>query len=131
MSYHATAAASYREREVLSATPEQLVVIVYDHLLAQLARARVATDVRNVEARMETLGRARDAIAELLATLDVERGGEIAMRLGGIYAFLMSELVDESRRPSSHRLERIATMVRELRDAFAQAAGAAPHVTAA
>ena len=43
MSYGAFAkqAARYREAEVLSASPAQLVVIVYEHLLTNLRRARL------------------------------------------------------------------------------------------
>ena len=56
MSYGAFAkqAARYREAEVLSASPAQLVVIVYEHLLINLRRARV--QLADAEARSESHG---------------------------------------------------------------------------
>jgi flagellar protein FliS len=116
-------AARYQEMEVLAASPAQLVVVVFDHLLVMLRRARIAMEQGNVELRVDALGRARDAVAELLVTLDHEKGGSVASQLSGLYTFFLSELVDVGRRNDVSRLDRIAGMVQELRDAFAQIAG--------
>lgn len=108
----------YRETEVLSATPGELVVLVYDHLLASLLRARAAMGSRDLEGRAAELGRARDAVAELLATLDREQGGLVAGQLASLYAFFLRELTSLGVEPQMDRLDRIVAMVRELREAF-------------
>ena len=87
---YATQAAQYQEVAVRSASPGQLVVMVYDHLLLHLRRARVAVAQGNDELRIASLDRARAAIGELLATLDHQRGGEMAGQLDGIYRFLLA-----------------------------------------
>lgn len=116
------AATAYRDQEVLSASPERLVLIVFDFLLLQLRRAVVASQARQVEARIEAVGRARAAVGELLATLNVEEGGALARQLSGLYAFFMTELIELGTRDDPRRLERIAALVLELRSAFAEAA---------
>lgn len=108
----------YRETEVLSATPGELVVLVYDHLLASLLRARAAIGTKDLEGRVTELGRARDAVAELLATLDREQGGAVADQLAALYAFFLSELSSLGVDPRVDRVDRIVAMVRELREAF-------------
>ena len=108
----------YREMEVLSATPGELVLLVYDHLLASLLRARASIAAGDLEARARELGRARDAIAELLATLDRQRGGEVASQLAGLYAFFLKELTEIGVDPKVARLDRVIAMIRDLRDAF-------------
>ena len=123
MSY-ATHAAQYQEVAVRSAAPGQLVVMVYDHLLVHLRRARLAVEQGNVELRVASFDRARAALGELLATLDHERGGEMARQLSGVYAFLLGELTDLGRQPAVARLDRVTRMAEELRDAFATIAGA-------
>lgn len=123
-------AATYREVEVLSASPGELVVILYDHLLVSLRRARIAVDAGNFELRSGLLEKCRAILGELLATLDHERGGEIARELSGLYAFLLSELVDVGVHADLARLDRITAMVAELREAFAEAAGRAGRAEA-
>jgi flagellar protein FliS len=111
----------YQEVQVLSASPGELVVIVYDHLLTHLARARRAlgSTPQEFEQRSQSLTQSRAAVAELLATLDEERGGEIAHTLRSLYAFFLVELSTLGVSPNADRLDRLTRMIQELRDAFA------------
>ena len=129
MSY-ATHAAQYQEVAVRSASPAQLVVMVYDHLLVNLRRTRLATEQGNVELRLVSLDRARAALGELLAGLDRERGGEMADQLGALYAFFLGELVDIGLRPSVARLDRVIAMAADLRESFAAIAAPAAREVA-
>lgn len=123
-------ATRYRETEVLTATPGQLVVLLYDHLLLSLRKARVAMEARDSETQSECLEKGRNVLTELLVTLDRERGGEVAANLGALYSFLLGELVQIGIRADVARLDRVAHMISELRDAFAQVSTTAA-VTAA
>jgi flagellar protein FliS len=115
-------ATRYRETEVLTATPGQLVVLLYDHLLVSLRRARSAMAVHDTELQSESLEKARNVLTELFVTLDRERGGEVAANLGALYSFLLGELVQVGIRSDAARLDRVAHMIGELREAFAQVA---------
>lgn len=128
MSYGAFAkqAARYRESEVLSATPAQLVVIVYDHLLVNLRRARLLVAEKDVMARSDALERARASLSELLVTLDHDRGGDIAGRLSAIYTFMLGELSVLGVKPDVARLDGVIALATELHDAFSQVAKSAP-----
>jgi len=117
MSYSRQAVA-YRDREIRTASPARLVVLVFDCALANLLRARRAVQTSNIEERVSAVGKARDAIMELLVTLNLEQGGQIARNLQSLYSFMLSELVDVARRPDGARLETLIKMVSELRSAF-------------
>ena len=125
-------AARYREAEVLSASPAQLVVIVYEHLLVNLRRARLLASEQDGMARSDALERARAALTELLVTLDRDKGGELANRLGSIYTFVLSELVVLGVKPDTKRMDAIIALVGELHEAFSQAAQSmvTPHSAA-
>jgi flagellar secretion chaperone FliS len=120
---YATQAAQYREMQVMTASPEQLVVILYDHLLVCLRRTRLAVETAAIDSRIELLDKSRRVLAELLVTLNHEKGGTIARDLAALYAFLLNELSDVGRNPSVPRIDRITSIATELRDAFAVAAG--------
>jgi flagellar secretion chaperone FliS len=115
-------ATRYRETEVLTATPGQLVVLLYDHLLVSLRRARVAIEAGDNDVKGDHLEKARNVLTELLVTLDREKGGEVAANLGALYSFLLGELVQVGVRGDVARLDRVTHMIGELRDAFAQLA---------
>lgn len=117
---YAAASSTYREMEVLSATPGRLVVIIYDYLLVHLKRASIAVETKNVELRGESLNKAQLAVAELMGGLDMERGGEMSRQLASLYSFFLASLIDVGRRNDAKLLARITHQVSELRSAFAE-----------
>jgi flagellar protein FliS len=131
MSYSNAAAATYREREVKTATPGRLLVLLFDHVIANLARATVAHQNNLGEHRLEAVAKARDGVVELLASLDVERGGAIAVQLKSLYAFVLTQLSDAGSRFDERKIARLSGIMSELRDAFATIANESTKVPAA
>ncbi len=115
-------ARAYRESDVLSASRERLLVITFDALVAALTRAKVGAGMQNREVCLDGIDRARALLTELLVTLDYESGGDIAKRLSAVYVFVLGDLDRLALRPDARQLERHATMMTELREAFAHAA---------
>jgi flagellar protein FliS len=126
MSY-ASQTSSYREMEIHAASPERLLVIVFEQLVVNLERARIAMERNDVELRVTALRRARGLVAELLSTLDFEKGGALAIELADLYQFLLTELVDIGRRGDVRTMRKLVNIATHLRDGFA---GAAQKVTA-
>ncbi len=119
---YSSSAQAYRETEVLAATPGRLVVITFDGILSALARARVGMAMHNHDVTLDGIDKARSLIAELLITLNHEKGGDIAARLSALYTFVMQELTEIGVHPNVVRLDRNTAIIRELRDAFAEIA---------
>jgi flagellar protein FliS len=114
---------AYTESSVLTAPPGRLVVMLYDgarRFLTQAAHAMREGDLQLASAK---LGRAEAIIDELLATLDMERGGEVAERLQGIYVFCRRHLAEARLARDAGRIEQVGRLLGELRDAWAQIAG--------
>lgn len=127
MSY-ASQTASYREMEIHAASPEKLLVIVFEQLVVQLDRARIAMERKDIELRVVSLRRARNLVTELLTTLDFEKGGALADQLSDIYVYMLYELVDIGQRGDLRVMGKLVNIAKELRDGFvgaaAQVAGA-------
>lgn len=111
-------ASQYREMQILSASPARLTVILFEHLEVLLRRTQTAIRNDQIEQRVENLGKAREILCELLSTLDIDRGGEIAIDLSMLYGFLLSELVDVGIRRDVVRLGRLIGIVNTLSSAF-------------
>ena len=121
MSY-ASQHSSYREMEILSASPERLLLIVFDQLVVNLERARIAMERKDIELRVTSLRRARGLVNELMTTLDFEKGGAMATQLADIYQFMLFELVDVGQRGDIAVVQKLGNIARNLRDGFAGAA---------
>ncbi|MGV3713228.1 flagellar export chaperone FliS [Pseudolysinimonas sp.] len=82
----------YLRETVLSATPAQLVTMLYDRLLLDLARAEAAQSEENWVAAGAHLLHAQDIITELANSLDVDAwaGGRDLLAL---YTYLGSRLI--------------------------------------
>lgn len=89
----------YHQQAVLSASPEQLVAKLYD-----LAVTACHRDDRQ---------KLRAVLAELIASLNFERGGDIAQGLYNVYDYCMRESAAGS-------LELICELLTELRDTWKQ-----------
>ena len=113
---------SYREMELLSASPERLVVIVFEQLVVNLERARIAMERNDIELRVTALRRARSLLSELLATLDFEKGGSLATQLADLYQFMLYELVDIGQRGDLRVMRKLVSIACNLRDGFIGAA---------
>jgi flagellar protein FliS len=130
MTAYASSHASYRESAILTAPPEQLVIMLYDGIHRFLLQAAAAVRAGRPAEAGERLGRATAIIDELQGTLDLSVG-EIAERLSGIYVFCRRHLAEGLCERAPEKLDEVDALLRELREAFAQAAAAAPSQAAA
>jgi flagellar secretion chaperone FliS len=121
MSYQ-THSNRYLENDILSRSPEWLVPLLYEHLLQNLRRASVHLEVGNEEAKRGCLDKASEIVGELLASLDMEKGGEIAARLASLYAYFAVQLMELGEGDTEQVLPRVTGMVEELREAWVLAA---------
>lgn len=114
--------AAYKEMEVLSATPEQLVPLLYEHLLVSLKRGALHIRRGDIEGKFESLGKAADIVAELLSALDLEAGGDLATQLVSLYGFWIKEIREAGRTMDALRIERVAEMAADLHESWVTAA---------
>ena len=122
--YSPSSSAAYKQQSILTATPGQLVVMLYDGCLRFLHQAAYAMREGNVIESNTRLQRAEAIIDELRTTLDMEQGGVVASRLQGIYVFCSKHLIESRLERDPEKIEKVSELLSELRDAWAQVAAA-------
>ena len=122
MSAYAPAPNAYRESAVLTATPEQLVVMLYDGANRFLTQSAIAMRDGRAGLAGEKLRRAEAIIDELLATLDLSVG-DVAARLQALYVFFKEHLMAARLNQDASKVDEVARLMRELRSAWGQIAG--------
>lgn len=113
-------AAAYKQSSVLTASPGQLVVMLYDGCLRFLHQSTHAMRSGERNLAITKLRRGEAIITELLVTLDTDKGGEIASRLQGIYTFSRQQLRKAELEQDPAIVEQVMEYMTELRDAWAQ-----------
>jgi flagellar protein FliS len=111
----------YAENAVLTVSPAQLVVMLYDRLVKDLADAEAAIGERNVQAASDTLLHAQDILMELHSGLKPElwSGGP---GLASLYLWLHGELIAANVAKDAGRVAAARRMLEPLRDAWHEAA---------
>ena len=112
---------AYRESSVLTASPEQLVVMLYDGVGRFLKQAEITMGDGDYERAHDRLNKAEAIIDELLATLDMDQG-QIAERLQSIYVYCKRCLMEARSGREVAKISLVARLMGELREAWAQVA---------
>jgi flagellar protein FliS len=103
-----------------AASPHELVAILYEELLRALDVTRTAM----VQGKQETCRAARERCSSILlaleASLDFERGGELARNLANIYRSMQKELSASVQSGKAQGLEAVRGSVAELLAAWAR-----------
>ena len=124
MNPYAAQSNAYRESSVMTASPEQLVVMLYDGAVRFLRQAEGAMDSAQWVQASERLQRAEAILDELLATLNMD-AGEVATRLQAIYAFCRRSLIEARLERSTVKVGHVIRLMADLREAWSQVAAPA------
>ena len=116
--------AQYQRSAVLTASQGQLIVMLYDGANRFLFQAAAALAERDIETAHNKLRRAEMIISHLQASLDFERGGEIAPRLAAIFVFCQRHLNQARLHADPERVDQVRDLLGTLRDAWSQIASA-------
>ena len=118
-------ARTYRANAILTASPGQLVLMLYDGALKSLALARMAfsqpdSDPQRIAAINTHLLKAQAIINELQDGLNLQAGGEFARTMHRLYDYHNRRLLEANVRKNEEPVIEVERLVRELRDAWAQ-----------
>lgn len=119
MSY-APAHTAYRSASVQTATPERLLIMLYDGLIRLMKTAQSAIVAGDVPEAHKNLIKSQDIVIELKSTLKMEY--EISHALAALYDYFLRRLQEANVSKTPEPLEDILPRVEELREAWVQAA---------
>ena len=109
----------YKEQGINDMTPGELLMLLYDELVKRLLRAGLALDKKDYALFEASVDRSLDIIRYLDDTLDVQY--PISLQLHRLYDYFSYELNRVKAGRNKTELDRVKTMVGELRDSFREA----------
>ncbi|MDP9014363.1 MAG: flagellar export chaperone FliS [Pseudomonadota bacterium] len=107
---------------VADASPTRLVQIMFEHILANLATAQGCMGRINdnlpfseVTVKLAAMRKAIQLIGQLNATLDMERGGQIAEKLRSLYEYMLVRLTLANANNDSRIVAEVSALVRDIK----------------
>jgi flagellar secretion chaperone FliS len=124
--YSQRATAQYRSVRshglVADASPARLVQIMFEHILSHLATAqgcaaRIVNDMplNEVINKGKSISKAVRLIDQLNATLDMDRGKEIAVNLRSLYTYMLERLTVANVHNDAAMIGEVATLVQKIK----------------
>lgn len=107
------------ESGVMSASPHQLIVMLFDGALAAIRTARIHLEDGNSAEKGKAISKALDIVNNgLSAALDAERGGDIAERLGSLYDYVSRLLLSANLHNDTESLNQAETLLNDIASAW-------------
>jgi flagellar protein FliS len=119
---------AYRETGIKTASQGKLIVMLYEEAIRQISSAagKIGADEKikplDIEQFNNHIVRTQDIITELMVSLDMDKGGDVAKNLMALYVFFNHELMDANIARNKTKLQFILDMLSQLREAWAAAA---------
>jgi len=85
-------AKSYKQTLIKTATPEQVLLMLYEAAIKNSKLAVISIEKKNIAEKCSYIGKVHDIIMELRNTLDHNKGQEVATQLDALYEFCISQL---------------------------------------
>lgn len=111
----------YKKNQIETATPEQVLILLYDGAIQFLNKARMAIEEGDAYQCNDNLFSCQKIILEFMNTLDMERGGDLAQNLYNLYGYLFQALIDLNISKDLKKVDEILDLLKSLRDTWQKA----------
>jgi len=109
----------YKENAILTASPEELVLMLYNGIIRFIDEAKTALQKKDYVETNAKIQRAQDIITELMLTLDMNY--DIAKNLYNLYDYMLRRLIDANVKKDIEILDEVRGFAVELRDTWSLA----------
>lgn len=106
------------EAKAATASPYELVLVLFDGLLDELARARGHIEAKRYQEKGRSLEKCMNIINGLNSALDYDNGGEVVQGLSRLYDYCIYRLSDVSISLSIEGLDEVVKLVGIVREGW-------------
>lgn len=111
----------YKTNQIATASPEQILLMLYDGAIKFARLASQAIDQNDMATKGKYVGKAMAIVSEFSNSLNFEIGGEIAENLDALYTYMLRELSKANVNNDKAPIEAVIAMLADLRETWAQA----------
>ena len=113
---------AYRTTQIQTASPAELILLLYDGAIKYCKQAEVHLDNGEKELAHNALLKSQDIIDELAVSLDFSASEEIAQGLAQLYDYMGQRLIEANIKKDKAPITEVVAMLQELRETWAEVA---------
>ena len=115
---------SYRQVATQTATPGQLILMLYEGAIRDLERALLGFELSDPAEFNQTVNnnilKAQQILHALTASLNMQQGGDLALHLHGLYDYMNRRLFESNLKKSQDGIKEVIGHLNVLRDAWSR-----------
>lgn len=111
----------YQASNVNTATPEKLMIMLFDGALQFLQKAKTAIAEKNLVERSQNIDGARKIIRELMRTIDLENGNDVSKQLFKLYNKMAMNLIKANVQRNANLIDEVIEDISNIRWGFQKA----------
>jgi len=112
---------AYKTNSVNYASKEQLLLMVVDGAVKFSKIAKQGIEEKDIKKAHENIIKTQNIFYELMATLDVDKGGEWEENLMKIYDFIIQRLLEANIKKDVKIMDEIIPIIEDIRDTWHEA----------
>jgi flagellar protein FliS len=109
---------TYRQTNCFTANPIKLVLMCYEEAIGSLKLARDSYVAKEYETKGKALQKTLDILHELNASLDMQKGGRVAVNLRALYMYMTQALIEADLKKNLPVFDQVVQMLVELESAW-------------
>ena len=111
----------YQTSNITTATPEKLMILLFDGAIQFLMKAKKAIEESNYKERSENIDGARKIIRELMRTIDLENGNDVSKQLFKLYNRMAMNLIKANVQRNVEKVDEVIEDLTNIRWGFQKA----------
>jgi len=111
----------YQTSNITTATPEKLMILLFDGAIQFLQKAKTAIAEKKFQERSQNIDGARKIIRELMRTIDLENGNDVSKNLFKLYNRMAMDLIKANIQKNSGKIDEVITDLTNIRWGFQKA----------
>ena len=111
---------AYKKASVNTLDQTKLIIMLYDGAIKNASFAVEHMKSGQIEKVHDCLIKTKNIVTELMATLNMDRGGDIAKNLQSLYSYMFSQLIEANMNKKTEPVVVVIDLLKELRAAWTQ-----------
>ncbi len=111
----------YQTSNITTATPEKLMILLFDGAIQFLIKAKTAIEENNFKDRSQNIDGARKIIRELMRTIDLENGNDVSKQLFRLYNRMAMKLIKANVQRNAPLIDEVIEDLTNIRWGFQKA----------